>query len=199
MNIHDYAAALAKNGFNARVFETGEEAVEAILQCLSPDAVCGIGGSMTVRQLDLEGALQKRGNTVYWHWKKDAPADVFEKAMFSDAYFASANAITQKGTLVNIDGNGNRVAAMFFGPKEVFILAGRNKLTGSYDDAIDRIKNTSCALNARRLHLDTPCARTGKCHDCQGPQRMCRIVVELEKAVKTHPIHVFLINQDLGY
>ena len=84
----------------------------------------GIGGSMTVKELGLADKLKAAGHTIYWHWLPDAPKDVHAKAQYADAYLCSSNAVTAEGQLVNIDGTGNRVASMFFGPKEVFILVG---------------------------------------------------------------------------
>ena len=111
----------------------------------------------------------------------------------------SSNALTTDGRLVNIDGTGNRAAGLIYGPHEVVVIVGKNKIVTGLDEAMDRIKRDACPTNARRLGLDTPCARTGQCHDCRTAARMCNVTFILE--APTRPVkafHVLIVKEDLG-
>lgn len=192
---------LENKGYTVRLFQTAQQAREYVLASVSPEQSVGIGGSISVQQLELDKELAAKGCPVYWHWT--APGPEKEAAQVSaataDVYLCSANAVTVKGQLINIDGHGNRVAATIHGPGKVIFLIGRNKIVEDYDAAMDRIKNTACPANARRLGLQTPCAALGYCTDCSSPQRMCNATVILERATSGHPMEVVLVDEDLGY
>lgn len=192
---------LKKHGFQVQVLDTAAQAKEAALALIGTGSV-GFGGSVTVRDLGLYETLQEQGNAVYWHWKAkpEEVSSVLAAAHTADAYVCSSNAVLESGELLNIDGTGNRVGSMFFGPKRVVIIAGENKLASDYAEGHARIKRDACPANARRLGLQTPCAVTGVCNDCSSPQRMCKITVLLERpsnAVKD--VHVLLVREPLGY
>jgi hypothetical protein len=119
--------------------------------------------------------------------------------MTSDLFLSSVNAVTMNGELVNIDGMGNRVNATNFGPKQVILVAGYNKIVADVESAIKRIKNVTAPMNAARLNLDVPCAKLGKCVDCNSPNRMCRIVVIHEWKPTWTDILVILVREELGY
>ena len=155
----DYTAlthSLSARRFLPQVFDTAEEAKAAALAIIGAKSV-GIGGSATVRDMHLAEALQENGNQVYWHWlaAKEAKQAARDKALTADVYMCSSNALTTDGRLVNIDGTGNRAAGLIYGPHEVIVILGKNKIVGSLDEAIDRIKRDTCPQNARRLGLDT--------------------------------------------
>ena len=199
----DYNAltkALAARRFLPRVFDTSEEAKAAALTVIGGRSV-GIGGSATVRDMHLAEALQQNGNEVYWHWlaaKEDKQA-ARDNALTADVYLCSTNALTADGRLVNIDGTGNRAAGLIYGPHEVVVIVGKNKIVGSLDEAMERIKRDACPTNARRLGLDTPCAKTGQCHDCRTAARMCNVTYILE--APTRPVkafHILLVKEELG-
>lgn len=194
------AEALGKKGFHVQVFDTASVAKEAALQLIGTGSV-GIGGSMTVQEMGLYETLLEQGNAVYWHWKTppEERAAIFPKANSADTYICSTNAILENGSLLNIDGNGNRVSAMFYGPKQIIVIAGINKLCGDYADALARIKRDACPPNAKRLGYKTPCAITGVCNDCSSPQRMCSVTVLIERPAIVKNTHVFLVNESLGY
>lgn len=116
-----------------------------------------------------------------------------------DLFLTSTNALTLTGNLVNIDGTGNRAASMFFGPRKIIIIAGRNKIVGSIEEGLNRIKMYAAPANARRLNLSTPCASTGFCADCNSPERICRITTILERKPLLTDIHVLVVNEDLGF
>lgn len=191
--------SLNKNGFKARLFETAEEAKAAAILLIGSSSV-GFGGSVTVDSMGIYEALAQKGNALYWHWKNSGNTAVYQTAMTADFYLSSSNAVTEDGKLVNIDGKGNRVAAMFFGPKRVLIIAGRNKITPDTDSAIKRIKKYACGPNAARLGIKTPCAVTNTCIDCDSPNRICRVTSIIDRPmIGGQEIHVYLVNQDLGY
>ncbi|MDD4797506.1 MAG: lactate utilization protein, partial [Eubacteriales bacterium] len=194
MDLHAAAEKLRHNGFDCRCFATADDAKQAALAHITPGASVGIGGSMTVKQMDLHTALADRGCAIHWHWlaPPEQRAGVYEAARDADYYISSSNAITAAGELVNIDGTGNRVAAQFYGPKNVLILCGRNKLCGTLADALARIKREACPPNARRLGLKTPCALTGRCTDCASPSRICNVTTILSRPPRGRTITVYL-------
>lgn len=194
------AEALQKHRFDAKVFDSPQAVNEALLTEIGTQSV-GFGASMTIQSLGVYDALKERGNKVFWHWflpeGKTAP-EIFQLAAQADVYLSSSNAVTEDGTLVNIDGTGNRVAAMICGPKRVIIVVGRNKIVPDYDNAIRRIHAVACPQNARRLQRKTPCA-VGSCIDCDSPQRMCHITTHMTHAPNAHPVSVYLVDADMGY
>lgn len=191
--------SLIANGFKAEIFESSEEVKRAILDEVDKNESIAFGGSTTLNDLGLYEEFKNRGNEIYWHWKADDKKAALLKAMETDVYMTSSNAITLDGKLVNMDGTGNRVSAMIFGHKKVYIIAGRNKITKDYNEAIDRIKNVAAPLNAKRLNTNTPCRFTGKCNDCNSIDRMCKAEVVLHKCPNGTEIFVYLVNEDLGY
>ena len=191
---------LEKRDFTVTHLATAAQAREYLLGALEGAASVGIGGSVSVRQLDLTDELTARGKEVYWHWlPSDGGEDPRIRAMFSDAYLCAPNAVTADGKLLFIDGNGNRVAAVCYGPKKVYLICGVNKLAGDDADALRRVRECATAPNARRLGVKTPCAATGKCSDCSYSGRLCRAVLTLERCPKSHPVEILLVDEPLGY
>lgn len=195
------AEALAANGFAARVFATAAEAKSAVQDLIPPGAQVGVGGSVTVQQMGLRETLMEKGCTVHWHWYAEPQerAATTKRAREAEYYLMSSNAVTLEGELINIDGNCNRLGAMLFGPPNVVMICGRNKLAADPFKAVDRIKNVACPLNARRLKLATPCAAAGRCTDCRSPQRMCSATVRLQRPPGGRQFYVFLVDEELGY
>ena len=196
--------ALKKNGYEVLYVDNAKEALDKVMPLIPKEAKVGIGGSVTVREVGLVEAIEKQGNTIFMDWGK--PLELKEKlkkrrdALTSDVYLTSSNAITLQGQLVNIDGTGNRVSAMIFGPKKVIIIAGANKLVDTLDEAFARIRNIAGPLNGKRLNLKTPCAMSGKCTiDCDSPDRMCKVKVILEKKPSLSDITIVLVGENLGY
>ena len=191
---------LKKHGFNARYYETKEAAAQALCDELHGKTI-GFGGSVSVQQLGLYELLGKE-NEVFWHWADGDRAAAQENAAKAQVYILSANALSETGEIVNIDGNGNRVAAMFYGHERVIFLVGINKLTPDLPSAIDRARNVASPLNARRLQRKTPCALSEpmRCHDCQSPERICSgMAILLEKMGSIPEMNVYLIGEELGY
>ena len=117
----------------------------------------------------------------------------------ADVYLAGANAVTLDGKLLFIDGTGNRTAAITFDPGRVILVIGKNKLAADENAGFHRIRTEACPLNARRLHLRTPCALTGRCTDCASEQRMCNVFLTLERCPGAHPVEVLLVDEALGF
>ncbi|MCQ4925491.1 lactate utilization protein [Tissierella carlieri] len=189
---------LSKNGFIVKTFNNISEAKEELLSEIKKEESIGIGGSMTIQDMDIYDDLKDRGNEIYWHWRKDVE-NAAVKAINADTYIASTNALTMDGKLVNMDGTGNRVASMIYGHKDVYIVVGKNKICKDYDEASERIKNIAAPMNAKRLNLSTPCTHTGKCIDCDSPQRICRSEVIVHKKPGGTNIHIYLVDEELGY
>ncbi len=195
------AERLNRHRFNAKAVETGEDAVSAILKLIPEGASVGFGGSVTVQDLNLYERLKEGGHAVYWHWMADAKnRDAVRKAAAeADYYLLSANALTEGGEILNTDGSGNRVSAMFFGPKSVIFIVGRNKIVKDYAAGVERIRNVAAPPNAKRLGLQTPCAVLGRCTDCDHPQRMCNVTAVMHRPTGGKTMYVFLVNENLGY
>ena len=188
---------LRKNGFEVSTFATGEEAAAYIGRSLKGKTV-GIGGSMTVRALNVYDHI-KDHNTVYWHMV-DPGDETMVAASAAQVYITSANAISEEGYVVNIDGRGNRVAGTLMKKDKVFLVVGRNKLSGPLAEAIDRARNQAAPPNAKRLEKKTPCAVDGKCHDCASPERICNALVVLwKRPFWCESMEIVLIDQDLGF
>lgn len=196
----DTLESLRKNGFKGEYFETRDEAIEKLIDDISKDESVAIGGSVTIQDLDLYEKLKDEGNEVFWHWKPvESGAQELKKARNADIYLTSTNALTMDGKLINMDGTGNRVSSMFYGHERVYIIAGRNKICKDYNAASNRIKNIAAPKNAKRLNKNTPCVHTGKCNDCDSPDRICKAEVILHKNPDNTEIIVYIINEDLGY
>lgn len=198
MNIETLVKNLEKNQFEVHTFATKEEAKEELLNRINNEDTVAFGGSMSLLQMDVYDDIKEKAKEIYWHWKKDVENPLV-KAKSADVYVTSTNAITMDGKLVNIDGNGNRVAAMAFGHRDVYVMVGKNKIAEDYDGAIDRIKNVAAPLNAKRLNVKTPCVVTGKCADCSSPERICRTETIISKKPATTNMRIFLIDEELGY
>lgn len=195
--------ALTKNHFEASYVKTKEEAVAKVLGQIACDASVGIGGSHTLNQLELPRLLEERGNTVLNHNKPgltpETILDIRHKQLACDVFLSSTNALTLDGKLVNVDGAGNRVAAMIFGPKKTIILAGVNKIVRDTAEAEKRIQLYAAPINNKRLDRPNPCVKTGQCMDCQGPTRICNVTTILNKKPGAANIEIILIGEDLGF
>ncbi len=201
MDIDIVIENLRKRRINAESFSDRAKLVNYILTETQNDKTIGFGGSLTLEELGLYDILKETGKEVFWHWKVEPEErlDILHKAQNTDSYFSSTNAITLDGRLVNIDGNGNRVSSMIFGPKKVFIIIGKNKIAKDLDDAINRVKTVVCPNNARRLVRKVPCAITNECSDCKGIERMCNVTTIIEGNIPTIDMRVCLVDECLGY
>ncbi|GBC59088.1 hypothetical protein DENIS_0018 [Desulfonema ishimotonii] len=193
---------LNKHGFDAHFTDSAEAARSLILDMVSTYASFGFGGSDTTRTLGLPKALKRDGKTVYDHWEPEPGMTDLEirlKQGRCDCFLCSANAVAATGEIVNVDGVGNRNNAMTFGCPRVVIVAGMNKVTSDLDSALKRVREVAAPMRARSLNMETPCAETGICTDCNSPQRICRITTILHRKPMMTDMSVVLINQALGF
>ena len=190
---------LRGRGFLAERFETGAQAKKAALSLIGTRSV-GIGGSITVRDLGLPEALTAQGNTIHAHWyasPEELPT-VRHEALHADVYLCSANAVLTDGRLVNIDGTGNRVAAITFGPRNVIFIVGMNKLCQNLDAALARARSLAAPVNTARFDISTPCKQDGVCHNCLSPDCICNYIHYLRHSPKGKH-QVILVGESLGY
>jgi hypothetical protein len=194
---------LVAHEFDAVYAKTKEEAVQELWKHITPKQKIGIGGSLTVRGLGILEKLEAQDYTIYDHWKpglsRENILEIRKLQMACDLFLSSANAITLNGELVNIDGIGNRVNSINFGPGKVILVAGYNKIVKDVQEGIERIKNVSAPLNARRLNIDVPCAKAGKCVDCNSPNRICRALVIHERKPSLTDVLIILVGEELGF
>ncbi len=189
--------ALRKNGFTVTEFDTKQAAADYLAESIRGKTV-GMGGSMTLGALDIYDRLAA-ANTVFWH--QVTPGDeVCVQADNAQVYITSANAVSQEGYILNIDGRGNRLAGTLMRKERVIFVVGENKLAGPFPEALERARNTAAPLNAGRLSKKTPCTVDGKCHDCASPDRICNaLLVFWKKTYWCDSMEVVLIHEDLGY
>lgn len=206
IRLHEVKKALEGNNFEAFIAGDGAEArrivLEDILPKLAPKSVAW-GGSMTFGATGLYESLKSLpGVEVLDTFDRSIPAEELaerrRRALLVDLFVTGTNAITETGKLVNLDMIGNRVAAITFGPKNVIVLVGRNKVVEDIDEAMYRIKNYAAPANAMRLDKKSPCSVTSYCEDCKSPDRICNSWTITEKSFPKGRIKVVLINQDLG-
>ena len=194
--------SLKSRSFDAFYFDEKAEAVEKIISMIPKEHLVSWGGSQTLVELGVQERLEKAGYNLLDRDKASSPEDRMErmrKALTCDTFLSGTNAISEDGQLINIDGNGNRVAAMIFGPKQVIIAVGMNKVAKNHKDAIVRARNISAPLNIQRFpNLETPCSETGSCADCLSPDTICSFIVTTRFCKPKGRIKVILIGKDLG-
>jgi L-lactate utilization protein LutB len=195
---------LEKNEMETIYFPTAREAREEVLKRIPLGATVGVGGSVTLRQMGLLEALEKRGHEVFNHWKEGLSKEdrqvVTRKQQRADFFVTSTNALTMDGKLVNVDATGNRVTSMIFGPGKVIVVTGVNKIVKNLNQAMARIKKDVAPQNCRRRKDPTPCAEDLVCHDCDTPARLCRVTTIIErKPWGIKDFTVILVGEGLGY
>jgi hypothetical protein len=158
---------------------------------------------MTVRDMDIPKMLQERGTLKVWDRDKvetpEEKQEMYLRAFQAEYYLSSANAITEDGVIVNIDGNGNRVAAITWGPQHVIFVVGMNKVAQDPEAALKRARSTAAPINAARFDIQTPCQLDGQCHNCNSPQSICNYIHFLRNSSKPGRIIVILVGENLGY
>jgi L-lactate utilization protein LutB len=200
-------SALEENNFEAHVVPTAPEAARLVLEELLPLSRArrlSWGGSKTFVETGLYASLRGRKDleildTYDKDLSEEAKTDLRRQALLADMFITGTNALLETGVLVNLDMIGNRVAALTFGPRQVVVLAGRNKIVPDLEAAEHRIKQYSAPVNALRLAKRTPCVKTFRCHDCRSPDRICNTWTITEKSFPKARIKVVLINQALGF
>jgi hypothetical protein len=195
--------SLGKNGFTAVYCKTARQAFDYIVTAAESAATVGFGGSMSVADLKVADRLREMGKEILNHSVPGLSLEerlaVMRRQLTCDLFLTGTNAVTLSGFLVNIDATGNRVGSMFFGPKQVIVVAGRNKLVdGDVAAAVKRIKDSASPPNARRLNYNTPCAKTGFCCDCASPDRICRITTVIDRKPRLTNLDVLVVNEEMG-
>ncbi len=195
------AEALRRRHFDAYYCATAEEATAKVLELIPEGAEVSWGGSVTVNELGIKDALRRRGQPLL---DRDAVPpeerrEIMRRAQSCDVFLMSSNAVTEDGQLFNIDGMGNRVAALCFGPRSVIVVAGMNKVVPDLAAAYSRVRHCAAPMNAQRFDIKTPCAVTGQCADCLSPETICVSMVATRGCRPAGRVKVVLVGQDLGF
>lgn len=193
---------LTRRNFEAFYCPTAAEAVERISAIIPDGSTVTWGGSMTIRDMGLTGTLHARKLNVLDRDLASAPEEaqrIYREAFSADFYLSSVNAISEDGVIVNIDGNGNRVAAITFGPKKVIFVVGLNKVAQDIDSALARARSTASPINAARFDIKTPCQADGICHNCNSPESICNYIHFMRNSHPAKRHTVVLVGEDLGY
>jgi len=182
---------------------TGEEAVKKVSELIADGSTVTWGGTATVRDLGIPAMLKNRGTLqVLDRDEVETPEEkqeMYLKAFSADVYLTSANAISEDGVIVNIDGNGNRIAAISWGPKRVIFVIGLNKVAQTVEAALARARGIASPINSQRFEMNTPCKLDGKCHNCNSLESICSYVHFLRNSRGGGRHIVVLVGENLGY
>lgn len=194
---------LEKNNMSAYYATDEKSVLKKINELVDKGNIVSVGGSMTLFETGVIEFLRSGKYNFLDRYKpgltKEEIKDIYRKSFSADAYFTSSNALTEEGELYNVDGNGNRVAAMIYGPDKVIVIVGVNKIVKDVNEAIERNKRTAAPANAKRLDRKTPCAKLGYCVECSSPERICNDYVLIKKQGQKNRISVIIVGKELGY
>ena len=182
--------------------EDSTACVKKILEMMEDGAVIGWGGSQSIAECGLMDAIHNGRYTLIDRMTAKTPEEsreLYARTVMADYYLMSTNAITMDGELINIDGNGNRVACLIHGPKHVIMVVGMNKLVSNVEDGYRRVRDIATPANTKRLNKNTPCFHTGRCGDCLSPDCICNQVVITRRSDHAGRIKIFFVAEDLGY
>lgn len=191
---------LKDHQFDASYYETKEEALQFLKETIAKNATIGVGGSVTLEEMGIIAWLT--GNSDYQfldRYHTDDREKIFHDSLNADVFLMSSNAVTLDGCLYNVDGTGNRIAALIYGPAKVYVIAGTNKLTANLEEAEQRVRMIAAPANCVRLNKDNPCTVTGTCMNCSRPGTICSQYLVSRRSGRPGRIHVILINENLGY
>jgi L-lactate utilization protein LutB len=195
--------ALKSRSFEAWYFDEQEDAVEKAVSLIPKDHQVSWGGSITLNEIGIKERLAKERYNLLDRDKATTPeerGEIQRQALLCGTFLTSVNAISEDGQLVNIDGYGNRVAAMIFGPKQVIVIAGMNKVAKTYEDAYSRARNIAAPMNVQRFpNCKTPCQKNGTCADCKSADTICSFFVTHRFCKPAGRIKVILIGKALGF
>lgn len=203
--------ALVHNRMTPYYVDTREDVLPLVRSLLSEGCTIGVGGSVTLRETGLMDLIRSDAYRFYDRYEPNLTSEqrdeVFRQAAFADVFLCSSNAVTEQGELYNVDGHSNRIAALAFGPNRVIVVVGINKLVPDLPAAVRRVKEVAAPLNAKRLHCETYCSRTGHCvhpegsmnEGCASPQRICRNALVSAMQEDPQRLHVILVGEPLGY
>lgn len=193
-------SALRARHYEAAYFDTAAEAVRAAVALIPAGSSVNFGGSMSILDSGLVDALKKTCRVADRNSVPPAERAAFARAHYFDDWFlASANAMTEDGVIVNMDGTGNRVASLIYGPENVLLLVGVNKIVRDFDAAVARVRGTAAPINATRFPIETPCQKTGRCADCKFPDSICCSMTVARLCRPAGRTRVFLVGEALGF
>ena len=195
--------AINKNNMNGYYAKDREELIRIIEDIVSENSLVSCGGSMTLLETGVMEHLRSGRYKFLDRYKEDITREevvnMFKESFFADAYFTSSNAVTENGELYNVDGNGNRVAAMLYGPEKVIVICGVNKIVKNVEEAIKRNRECAAPINAKRLNKETPCSKVGYCMDCKSKDRICNEYTLIKRQNRKERMHIIFLNENLGY
>lgn len=183
-------------------FDTMEDIKAYLLNNIPVECTVGVGHSITLQKINITSSLLERGNIVFDKELGSSGEEkkaIKKKALTSDWYISGSNAISVDGRIVNVDHSGNRVAAISYGPDRVLIVVGKNKIVDSLDEAIKRVKNVACPLNAKRAGYNPPCVALNKCVDCESKERVCNSFSIIEGQCDSSRIKLLIVNEECGF
>lgn len=194
---------LEKNNMKVFFVKNKEELISKVKEIIKEGETISVGGSITLFETGIIDLLKSGKYNYLDRYKENlTPKDIkeiYRKSFFADSYFVSSNAITENGELYNVDGTGNRVAAMIYGPDKVIVIAGTNKIVKDVDEAIERNEKISAPMNTKRLNKNTPCAKVGYCMHCKSKERICNEYTLIRYQREENRIYVILMDEELGY
>lgn len=195
--------ALKRAGFEAHFVQNGAEALEFIAALVKPGLKVGLGGSMSLRSIGVHDRLRAMGADILDH---NAPGldqgrkiEILRAQLTCDLFLSSSNAVTLEGDIVNVDGNGNRIAALTFGPRKTVVVVGANKIVRDLDEALARIETMAAPMNNKRLDRPNPCVKSGTCEDCRNETRICRAYQILRRKPTLSDFTVIVVGESLGF
>lgn len=201
--IENVISALDKNNMCGYYIKTKEELIDKIQELVVEGSTVGCGGSMSLFETGVIDHLRSGRYNFLDRYKQgiteNEVKEIYLKSFGVDAYFTSTNALTEAGELYNVDGTGNRVAAMLYGPEKVIVICGVNKIVKDVEAAIERNKKVCAPANAKRLNKKTPCAKVGYCINCTSEDRICNEYILIKRQRVKGRIHVIILNENLGY
>lgn len=194
--------ALESRNMEAYYVKTKEEALEKALELIPEGSSVSWGGTMSAQEIGLTSALYEGNYEVYDREKvetREEKEEIAHRALNCDFFIGSTNAISEDGILVNVDGNANRVAAFAYGPKNVLLIVGMNKVVKTEADAMSRARNEAAPINAQRFGIDTPCVKNGSCFNCKSAQCICCQILITRFSRVPKRTKVILVDENLGF
>ncbi|MCT4584138.1 MAG: lactate utilization protein [Peptostreptococcaceae bacterium] len=201
--VNEIISNLEKNNMQGFYVNNKEELINKLDELVKDNSSVSVGGSVTLFETGVIDYLKNKEVKFYNRYEeglsKEDIKEIYRKSFSVDYYFTSTQAITLDGELYNVDGRGNRVAAMLYGPDNVIVIAGINKIVDDFDSAIKRNRNISAPVNAKRLNRKTPCAKTGYCMECNSSDRICNEYTLIKRQFEKDRIKVIIVGEHLGY
>nr|WP_315019795.1 lactate utilization protein [uncultured Aminipila sp.] len=195
--------ALQKNNMKGIFVKNEDELLQVINELIEENSVVGVGDSITLLETGVLDFLRNGNYTFLDKYREGITSEekknIYIQNFSADTFLCSTNALTEDGQLYNIDGNGSRVAPMIYGPKQVIIVAGINKLVPNREEAEKRVRNYAAPIDAKRLNKDTPCTKLGRCVDCKSPNRICNDFVTITGQFVKDRIKVIIVAKALGF